>query len=333
MSSDPELNHSIRYDACRACSRERKNVNLDSNKSRGPPVRSKNWALRELDKLITHIAPKKAPVREEGIPGMLTYFDSIWKCRYFWISLVKLDLRTRYRRSYLGMGWSLLHPVCMTLVMCLVFPKIFHQSIVDFAPNLLAGLAVWQYIVNCTIQGCQSFFQGEQYIRQTPMPLAIFPLRTVLSSTFHFVIALGLVIVLTSVLAMMGLRDVHPFALLHIIPGVAMLFVFCWSVAVLAALMNVFFHDTQHLAEVGFQMFFYVTPILYKANVLEEHGLGWLIRLNPVVVFLQLIREPLLDGVAPSVFTYFQGLAIISLTTALACLVLARLQKRLIFHM
>jgi lipopolysaccharide transport system permease protein len=294
---------------------------------------NKNWALRESCKFVTHMSPKKAPEREEGIPGMLTYFDSIWKCRYFWISMVKLDLRTRYRRSFLGMGWSLLHPVCMTAVLCLVFHKLWHQSVADFAPHILAGLAVWQYIVNCTLQGCQSFYQGEQYIRQTPMPLAIFPLRTVLSSTFHFLIALLLVVVLTSTLGIMGSREVHPLAMLHIIPGVIMLFVFCWSVAILAGLLNVFFHDAQHLAEVGFQMYFYATPIMYKASLLEEHGLGWLIRFNPVVVFLRLIREPLLDGVAPSVFTYFQGLVIISVATGLACFFMDRLQKRLIFHL
>jgi lipopolysaccharide transport system permease protein len=264
---------------------------------------------------------------------MLTYFGSIWKCRHFWLSLVKLDLRTRYRRSLLGMGWSLLHPVCMTAVMCLVFHKLFHQSVADFAPHILAGLAVWQYVVNCTLQGCQSFFQGEQYIRQTPMPLAIFPLRIVLSSTFHFLIALGLVLLFIAGLGAAGLREFHFLALLHLVPGIAMLFLFCWSLAILAGLMTVFFHDTQHLAEVGFQMCFYATPILYKASLLEQHGLTWLIRYNPVVVFLRLIRDPLLEGTVPSAFTYFQGLVIISATAGLACLCMARLQKRLIFHL
>ena len=264
---------------------------------------------------------------------MLTYFDSIWRCRYFWMSLVKVDLRTRYRRSFLGMGWSLLHPVCMTAILCLVFHKLCHESIANYAPHVLAGLAVWQYIMNCTLQGCQSFFQAEHYIRQTPMPLAIFPLRTVLSATFHFLIALMLVVVLTMALGAMGLREFHPLAMLHIIPGVMMLFLFCWSIAIISGLINVFFHDFQHLAEVGFQMYFYATPIMYRASLLVDYGLGWLLHFNPVVVFLNLIREPLLDGNAPSVFTYFKGFVIISITTGVATLAMSRLQKRLIFHL
>lgn len=264
---------------------------------------------------------------------MVTYFGSIWKCRHFWMSLVKLDLRTRYRRSALGIGWSLLHPICMTTIMCVVFHSLFHQSVVEYAPYLLSGLAIWQYIVNCTTQGCQSFFQGEKYIRQTPMPLAIFPLRTVLSATFHFAIALGLVLVLVLGMGLAGYRDFHPLAIVQAAPGVLMLFVFCWSLAVVAGLTTVFFHDAHHLAEVGFQIGFYATPILYNSRMLDERGLGWANNLNPVVIFLRLIRDPILDGVSPSAFTFFQGLVIISATAGLACLLMARLQKRLIFHL
>ncbi len=264
---------------------------------------------------------------------MLTYFGSIWKCRHFWMSLVKLDLRTRYRRSFLGIGWSLLHPVCMTAIMCLVFHKLFHQSAFEYAPYLLTGLAIWHYIVNCTLQGCQSFYMGEKYIRQTPLPLAIFPLRTVLSSTFHFAVALGLVLALLMAMAVAGFRELHPLVMWHAAPGVVMLVVFCWSMAVLAGLATVFFHDAHHLADVAFQMSFYTTPILYKSRLLDENGLGWINEINPVVIFLELIREPILDGSAPSAFTYFKGLVIISAAAGLACLLMARLQKRLIFHL
>src|SRR5438874_10877163 len=56
---------------------------------------------------------------------MLSYVSAVWRCRYFWLSLVKMDLRTRYRRSVLGMGWSLLHPIAMTIVLCVVFQTAF----------------------------------------------------------------------------------------------------------------------------------------------------------------------------------------------------------------
>src|SRR5947208_15993138 len=91
---------------------------------------------------------------------MGSYVGAVWRCRYFWLSLVKMDLRTRYRRSVLGMGWSLLHPIAMTIVLCVVFQTAFAAGggIRQYAPYLLAGLACWSYIVNVTVQGCQSLY-------------------------------------------------------------------------------------------------------------------------------------------------------------------------------
>src|SRR5919199_1280608 len=101
---------------------------------------------------------------------MRSYLAAVWRCRYFWLSLVKMDLRTRYRRSVLGLGWSLLHPIAMTTILCAVFYSIFHKPIPVYAPFVLAGLATWNYIVPSTLQGCQCFFLGESYIRQYPAP-------------------------------------------------------------------------------------------------------------------------------------------------------------------
>src|SRR5208283_3346002 len=98
--------------------------------------------------------------------GMGTYLADIWRCRYFWLSLVKMDLRTRYRRSVLGLGWSLLHPIAMTTILCIVFQRIFHVDLRDYAPRVLSGLTFWNYLVSVTILGCQCFFHGEAYIRQ-----------------------------------------------------------------------------------------------------------------------------------------------------------------------
>src|SRR2546427_6841092 len=128
---------------------------------------------------------------------MLKYLADIWRCRYFWLSLAKNDLQLRYRRSVLGIGWSLLQPLATTVVMCAVFHAIFHMNVQDHGLFILTGLACWSYITSITIQGCQSYVQAESYIRQCPMPIAIYPLRTTLSTIFHFLIALLLVIALT----------------------------------------------------------------------------------------------------------------------------------------
>ena len=263
---------------------------------------------------------------------MMNYLHEIWKCRYFWLSLVRMDLRTRYRRSVLGVGWSLLNPIAMTAVLTTVFVGIFKQTVEGFAPYLLAGLAMWQYVLTVSLHGCQCFFQGEQYIRQHPAPLAIYPLRTALEKSIHFLLALGVVIVLASFFK--GLPG--PVAILSLIPSVCLLFLLGWGLAVLSGFCNVIFQDTQHLAEVGFQILFYATPIIYPKEVLEkmERGsLAWIMNYNPLVSFLKLVREPILDHHAPSLATFATAGATVLVIGIAAGTMLVRQQKRLIFYL
>ena len=122
---------------------------------------------------------------------MTGYFRAIWQCRYFWLSLVKMDLRTRYRRSLLGIGWSLLNPIAMTAIFCVVFSQAFGGGDVGrYGAYVLAGLSCWQFLTASCLQGCQCFYRGESYIRQYPAPLAIYPLRIALGCMLHFVLAL-----------------------------------------------------------------------------------------------------------------------------------------------
>ena len=64
---------------------------------------------------------------------MGAYVAAIWRCRYFWLSLVKMDLETRYRRSLLGLGWSLLHPIVLTVILYTVFQGVFAGDATSYA--------------------------------------------------------------------------------------------------------------------------------------------------------------------------------------------------------
>ena len=102
------------------------------------------------------------------------------------MTLVKNDLRHRYRHSLLGVGWSLLQPIAMTCIICFVFHTLLipGENVAAYAAHVLAGLAAWNYILTATLQGCQCFYGGESYIRQYPAPMAIYPLRTALAPAF-----------------------------------------------------------------------------------------------------------------------------------------------------
>jgi lipopolysaccharide transport system permease protein len=260
---------------------------------------------------------------------MGAYLYGVWRCRYFWLSLVKNDLRRRYRRSLLGLGWSLILPIAMTCIICVVFSSLLMQGagIAQFAAHVLTGLACWNYILTSTLQGCQCLYVGEAYIRQFPAPMAIYPLRTALAGAFHFLIATGIVLLLCWCINGFGNLGFLPVVLL----GVVVLCLVSWSLAVLAGFANVYLQDTQHLCEVGFQILFYMTPIIYPESILKAQHLEWIADYNPVRALIDLVRKPILHNELPSTGTWIFALATTAVLAGLASYTLMRLEKRVVF--
>jgi lipopolysaccharide transport system permease protein len=256
------------------------------------------------------------------------YLQAVWKCRFFWMSLVRMDLRTRYRGSFLGIGWSLLNPIVMTTILCTVVTTIAKQEPLAYAPFLFAGLTFWYYVLGVTQQGCQCFRLGESYIRQFPAPMAIYPLRTVLGCATHYCLALLLVIVLTAVT-----RGIQPLALLGLIPALFLLLIMGWSVGVLVGLLNVRFRDTAHIMDLILQVTFYATPVLYPPEMLQGSRLGLLLHVNPVMPFLQMVREPLMAGHLTPLSVYASALVIAVAFAGAATTALHYQERRLIFHL
>jgi ABC-type polysaccharide/polyol phosphate export permease len=264
---------------------------------------------------------------------MTGYFSKIWQLRYFWMALVRNDLRNRYRRSMIGIGWSLLQPIAMTIVLCAIFCQLFGLPVREYAPILLSGLTFWGFMTAVVMEGCHCFFKGESYIRQHPAPLAIYPLRTTLGAGFHFLLGFGIALVF--VWYVNGFGNLP--ALLSLIPTFALLFVIGWSLAACIGVLNVMFQDAQHIIEVVMQILFYVTPIMYPPSMLlkklEIMNLTWVMNLNPFAVLLELIRQPLLFGQIPSLTLTLLGAFIGFMAVGIASLALLRFEKRLIFYL
>jgi ABC-type polysaccharide/polyol phosphate export permease len=217
----------------------------------------------------------------------------------------------------------------MTIVLCTVFTGVFGESLQAYAPYVLSGLTFWSFISVTATTGCQCFFQGESYIRQHRAPLAIYPLRTTLGTGYHFLVGLAVNIVAVGIFT--GFHN--PAALLCLVPTLLLIFVFAWSLAVCTGTLNVLFHDTQHLLEIGLQIMFYVTPIIYKPEILINKNLGWAVQYNPFAVLLELIRRPLLEGMPPAFETVRSAVLIVGVTVCLAALLLRWCERRLVFFL
>lgn len=261
---------------------------------------------------------------------MIGHLTAVWRFRHFLLALVRLDLRLRYRRSVLGVGWSLLNPIAMTAVFTVVFSNLLGAGAWDYAPSLLTGMAVWGFMKEAATAGSRALISNESYIRQSPLPYTLYPLRTVFGQAIHTAIALVVVVGLLMILQ----QSARPLLMLPaIVPGLLLAFLAAWGVATIAAFVNVYFQDTQHLLEVAAQIGFFLTPIIYPRTVLDRQGLSWVVDLNPVNLFLDLIRAPLLTGEPPTAALLGTAAAVTVGLGLLAAGTTAWLQKRVVFHL
>lgn len=267
---------------------------------------------------------------------MHAYLTSIWNSRFFWLSLVKMDLRARYRGSVLGIGWSLLHPIAMTTILCVVFKVVFHVQLREYAPYVFVGMTFWGYFTAVLLMGCSCFFQGESYIRQFPAPMAIYPLRTALGSGFHFLVGLLLAALLAIAAGPAGegsSRFYQIIALISLVPSLLLLLLMGWSVAILFGLLNVRFRDTRHLAEIALQGLFYMMPIMIPQESIRGRRLEWVFRCNPLTPFLDLLRDPICYGHIPSLMSYALATTVVCMLCAAAIFALKIEERRLIFYL
>jgi ABC-type polysaccharide/polyol phosphate export permease len=261
---------------------------------------------------------------------MVTQLSAVWRFRHFLLSLVRLDLRNRYTRSSLGVGWTVVQPIVMAGVFVVVFSGVLELSPERYVTSLLLGMAVWGFVRESLITGSGAFTAHETYIRQSLLPYALYPLRLVLGSAVHGGIAL--LVALAAVVLVDG--SAAKLALLPVVaPALVLLVAAGWAAATLFAFAQSYFHDTRHLLDIGCQMLFFLTPIIYPPEVLVNKGVGWMARWNPVNLFLELIRTPLATGEPPALKLYLYALAFTAGLAVLALAAIRRFQRTLVYHL
>lgn len=260
---------------------------------------------------------------------MVKYFNGIWNARYFWVHLSLSDLRSRWRRSFFGILWTIIQPLGMTLLLAIVFGRIFKTEITEYAPYILSGMILWEFISVSAIGGSLAFVQADAYIKQCHHPLAIYTLRTVLTNlTVLLLASFGLVGWVMVVMPQnFGLTWL---AALSIYPIIVLL---AWPMATLLAYIATRFRDLPHALGLVLQAMWFVSPIYFEAKVFRGGELHGLVDYNPIYHMLEIVRAPLLRGEWPSASNYTYCFGVIAVLTLLAWLVGREAEKKVIFYL
>lgn len=235
----------------------------------------------------------------------LEYFRGIRKNRYILSSLVSRDLISRYRKSKLGVLWSMLTPLGLSLIVGGVYSIIFGADPKEFIPTLFAGLNPWIFLSGTAEAGTGAFLAAEGYIKQTTVDAQIYPLRTTLGA---FVNLLYSVLAFFCIYLFLQPNAFGP-RMLMCIPGLLIMFLFSLGIANIVSIVNLNIRDYQPLQSLILQGLFYATPVIYPKERLAEKGFAIIYEVNPFYYILDVVRTPMLGKTLPEPRTYLIAIA------------------------
>ena len=235
-----------------------------------------------------------------------SFFKGIWQDRYIMASLVNRDLQIKYRKSILGVAWSILTPLGLVLIIGSVYSIIFGTDPKELIPALFAGINPWFFMTSTADIGCISYIQVEGYIKQIHANNQIFPLRVTIS---NFINLMYSIIAFFAVYLFLQPQNFGPQMLLTI-PGLLIMFVFSWSLAGITSIINLNVRDYQPFQSLLFQGLFYATPIVFEPQVLADGGFAIAYELNPFYYMLEIIKRPMLGVNIPGIDVYITAIAI-----------------------
>ena len=223
---------------------------------------------------------------------MLQYFENIKKSRHVLQMLVVRDVFSKYRKSFLGVAWSMITPLSMVGVIGLVYSIVFGIPLIAFVPYLFSGLTPWLFISGAIDSGTSSYIAAEGFITQTKIHTEIFPLRMVLVA---FVNYLFMSIAFFIVYALIK-PDAFNFNMLLYIPSSIIIFIFCWGVANIVALINLYIRDYTYLQSILLQILFYITPLIYSPELMDKRGFSGIYKFNPIYYMMDIVRQSMLGA-------------------------------------
>ena len=222
------------------------------------------------------------------------YLARYTKYRYLLFELVRRDVKIKYRRSKLGLLWSLLNPLLTMLVVSTVFSFIFKQEIENFPIYLLTGQLMFQFFAEATSMAMGAVILNAALMKKVYIPKYIFPLSKVMSCSVSLIFSLAaLFIVMLFTGTKVGLSILLlPFPIICI-------FLFSVGIGLILSVYAVYFRDIIHLYGVFTTMLMYLTPIFYPVSALPEWVKG-IISINPLYHFITSMRTIVLDRAVPS---------------------------------
>lgn len=236
---------------------------------------------------------------KQGMSNPLTTFYAM-VIRYGFLTkqLVSRDFKVKYKRSVLGVGWSILNPLLTMLVQYIVFSTLFSNGTKNYPVYLLTGVVFFSFFNDAINMGMTSIVTNAALIKKVYMPKYIYPVSRVLSSLIN----LGTSMI--PLVAVMLLTKTWPRpAMLLLLFDILCLVIFVTGMSLILSTCMTFFQDTLFLWSVASMIWMYMTPIFYMDTIIPEKFLH-IYHMNPLYQYINFARICIIDGVSPGPMAY-----------------------------
>jgi ABC-2 type transport system permease protein len=215
---------------------------------------------------------KRAPMQTVGAQKLTfsttwTALRELWGQREMLDLLIRRDLKSRYKDSALGFAWSLIKPLTQLLIYYVVMGQFLGaaRGIADFAIYIFAGLTAYS-LFSEIISSCTGSIVGNSgLIKKIYMPREIFPLASVGSALFNFLIQMGILLTATIVLGQFPISS----DIVYFFPALLVVVVYALAFGLLLAAINVYMRDIQYLVEVALMVLLWASPIVYSWSMVR----------------------------------------------------------------
>ena len=218
------------------------------------------------------------------------------KNEFLFSELVKRDFKKKYKRTYLGMLWSVLSPLLTLLVMSLVFTNFFGRTTPHYTIYLFCGNIVFSFFSDATNGGMGSLISNSAIFTKINVPKYLFLFSRNVSSLINF----GLTLLVFFIFCLFD-NITFSFSFLLLIVPLVCLVVFNVGIGLILSALFVFFRDMQYLWSVFTQLLMYLSAIFYNVDAMFSPLVQNLFLLNPIYVYIKYFRLIVIDGVIPSV--------------------------------
>jgi ABC-2 type transport system permease protein len=254
------------------------------------------------------------------------YIKNFMKYKGLLYELVMRDIKIKYRRSFLGILWSLLNPLLMMIVITIVFSNLFKFKIQNFAVYLLTGQIIFTFFSEATSTAMSSILSNGSLIKKIYIPKYIFPVSRGLSSFVNLLFSLIAIVIMLIVTK----QKISWTIILFPLPLIYLL-IFAIGIGLILSAFAVFFRDLLHLYGVMLIVWNYMTPIIYPEDIVPLKY-KFIFIVNPLYYIIKYFREVVLYSQIPSLKLNVICLGLSLFTLFIGMIVFYRKQDEFILY-